>query len=147
MTAAHPITIGNALVAALKTAGFAEAELRPIAYTQREEVLSRKCVVLVSNADYDAGARKGFDSVFEFYIVLQKACGPSDLAVVSEMLLDVQNLVSLWDEDGALRFAKLGDAEYDGGPTHPTGSLFESGLIQDHQIFASIIAVNYGVYA
>ncbi len=140
-------SIAAELIAALIDNGFPEAELKGLAYTEREAVQQRKCVLLVSNADYDNGARKGFDTVFEYYIVIQQACAPSDMVKLNRLLHDVQKLVSLWDEDGPQRFKAVCGAEYDSGPSHPTGSLYESGVMQDHQMFTSVVAISYGVYA
>lgn len=141
------VKIADALVTALKTAGFTEAVHAARAHARREDAATRKCTVLVATATYDAGARVDFDEVHTFYIVLQKACAATDTATFNAMLLDVQTLVRLWGKDGALRGAVLADAEYDSGPEHPTGAVYEDGHLQDHQLFSSIVAVRYGMYA
>jgi hypothetical protein len=60
---------------------------------------------------------------------------------------DVETLVHLWGESGPLRGAVLAGSIWDSGPDHPTGNLYEDGQIQDNQLFASIVAIRYGVDA
>jgi hypothetical protein len=67
------VAIANALVAALKVAGFTEAERKPTPYILREDCAARKCVVICRNGTPENGHRGNDDTMIELTICIQKA--------------------------------------------------------------------------
>jgi predicted RNA binding protein YcfA (HicA-like mRNA interferase family) len=145
MTTPAVSAIADALVAALKTAGFTEAARRGVHYAKREEAETRKCTVVATNGVYDAGSRRGFDEVYELAVIVQKACSADDNATLDALLLNVQTLVRLWSDGGALRHAKLAGAEYDSGPEHLAGNIYDHSQLREEHLFTSLVVVRYGV--
>jgi hypothetical protein len=138
--------IADALVSSLQTRGFSEAERRPLPYMRREDCAARKCVVLVRGADYGDESREDFDQLVELTIAIQK--GVADVSANTEtdtLLADVQTLIRLWGEAGALRTAVLQGAVYDSGPLHPTGTIYEFQQLLELQLFTSITLVRYRI--
>jgi len=135
--------IADALVTALKAAGFTEAERKPIPYVNREECTSRKCVVICRNSLYPDGTRRDFDEVIELAIVLQKAVDTSSNTATDALLDDVATLVGLWGASGALRNTTLAGAMFYEGPEHPTGNLYEPQQLHELRLFTSVTTVRY----
>jgi len=140
-------SIADALVAALIAAGFAEAEIRPLPYTEREDCAARKCVVMCRNMQYPDGHRGDFDEIAELAIVLQKAITSTDTDALRSCLDDTQTLIRLWGESGVLRAAVLAGADYEEGPEHPTGNLYEPEILNDLQLYQSVMVVRYRLEA
>lgn len=140
--------IADALVAALKTAGFTEAERRPLPYMRREDCAARKCVVLIRSVEHGDGDRSDFDQIVELSIAVQKAV--ANVAANTEtdaLLANVATLAGLWGESGALRGAPLQGAVYDSGPLHPTGTIYEFQQLLELQLFTSVTLVRYRIEA
>jgi hypothetical protein len=135
--------IGDGLVTALQAAGFDEAERRPLPYTNREDCASRKLVVICRQQEYPDGKRSAYDDVVELAIVLQQAADPESNTAVDALLDDVAAIAALWHESGALRHAQLAGADFDDGPSHPTGNLYEPQQLLELRLFTSIMTVRY----
>ena len=140
--------IADALVTALISAGFSEAERKPLPYVKREDCAARRCVVICRNIVRDEGTRPDFDEVCELSIVLQQAVDdPHSNSFVDALLANVETLAALWGDAGALRHTMLQGAIYDGGPSHPTGTLYEFQQLLELHLFTSVTLVKYRIEA
>jgi hypothetical protein len=138
--------MGDALVTALQAAGFTEAERKPLPYVQREQCTSRKCVVICRNIVADDGSREDLDGTYELSIVLQREISdPHSNTVVDDLLDDVQTLWALWKDGGALQEVPLQGGEWIGGPSHPTGAIYEFQQLLEMQLFTSVTLVKYRI--
>jgi hypothetical protein len=135
--------IADALVTALKAAGFTEAERKPIPYVVREEAATRKCVVICRNNQYPDGKRSNLDEVVELAICIQQAVDPTSNTEVDDLLDDVSTLVGLWKQNGALRHTLLAGACFHEGPEHPTGNIYEPQQLLELRMFTSVTVVRY----
>lgn len=135
--------IADALVTALKAAGFTESERKPIPYVIREECASRKCSVICRNNQYPDARRGGLDEVVELAIVIQKAVDQTSNTAVDTLLDDVATLVGLWRQNGALRSTALAGAYFHEGPEHPTGNIYEPQQLHELNLFTSVTVVRY----
>lgn len=135
--------IADALVTALKAAGFTEAERKPIPYVLREECASRKTTVICRNNQYPDARRGALDEVVELAICIQKAVDQTSNTAVDALLDDVSTLVGLWRQNGALRGTLLAGACYYEGPEHPTGNIYEPQQLHELNLFTSVTVVRY----
>jgi len=135
--------VADALVTALQDAGFEEAALRPIPYTQREDCATRRLSVLIVNQQYPDGHRGSYDDLLAFNIVLQKAMAPDSVTELATLLDDVAAVAALYGDSGSLRGPTLAGAEYDSGPLHPTGNLYEPDQLLELHLFTSVLQVRY----
>jgi hypothetical protein len=141
-------TMADALVTALQAAGFTEAERKPLPYVDRKDCADRKCVVICRNIASDDGSRKDLDDTYELSIVIQKeVSNPHSNTVVDALLDNVQTLWALWGESGSLHATPLSGGEWIGGPTHPTGTIYEFQQLLELNLFTSVTLVRYRIEA
>lgn len=143
MTNHVAVAVANALVSALQSAGFAEAELRAVPYLDAAECASRKCVVICRNATYQDGTRGDYETEVELSVVLEIAQSPDDADALADNLANVAIIADLWGNGGALRYATLAGAEYRSGPEHPTRQLYDLEILGTHGIFLSTLVIRY----
>lgn len=138
--------IADAVVTALQAAGFDEAERKPLPYVKREDCRYRRCVVYPRVVQHDEGDREDYDQVVEIGIAIQKeVTDPHSNTTVDALLDSVASLAALWKEGGALYSAVLQNAVHDGGPSHPTGSIYEPDQLLTGNLFTSVTLVRYKI--
>lgn len=135
--------IADEMLAYFKKAGITDARRNWINYTDREELATRRVVVVPKNRRKERGSRSHDHKVYELEIHVQQEVDPNDNQTLDNLVATVDSIWDLYEEDGSLRDATLNGCKWSGELEFDLDQLYDSDALRDDKLFSSVTVVRY----